>query len=143
MVTLDLSGKWTAVKKGSDDEIPATVPGCIHTDLLAAGRIEDPFYRDRENELMWIGENDWVYKREFTLDNTFLSHERILLRCEGLDTFARITVNGHRIGEVSNSFRVWEFDLKPYLLAGNNHIEVIFKSPFPFIKGTLRLRCLY
>ncbi len=143
MVTLDLSGKWTVVKKGSDDEIPATVPGCIHTDLLAGGRIEDPFYRDREIELMWIGESDWIYKREFILDDIFLSHERILLRCEGLDTFARITVNGHRIGEASNSFRVWEFDLKPYLHAGNNHIEVLFRSPFPFIKAKQKQRALF
>lgn len=27
----------------SDDLLPAQVPGCVHTDLLAAGLIPDPF----------------------------------------------------------------------------------------------------
>ena len=27
----------------ADNAIPATVPGCVHTDLLAAGVIADPF----------------------------------------------------------------------------------------------------
>ena len=28
---------------GFGDWIPATVPGCVHTDLLRAGKIPDPF----------------------------------------------------------------------------------------------------
>jgi len=34
------------------------VPGCIHTDLLAAGKIADPFYRDNEKDVQWVGETD-------------------------------------------------------------------------------------
>ncbi len=30
-------------------DVPATVPGCVHTDLLAAGLIPDPFRDDNES----------------------------------------------------------------------------------------------
>ncbi len=33
----------------------ANVPGSVQTDLLAAGAIGDPFYRDNEAGLQWIG----------------------------------------------------------------------------------------
>src|ERR1700730_14362746 len=35
---------------GSDTDVwmPATVPGCVHTDLLANKKIEDPFYAQNE-----------------------------------------------------------------------------------------------
>ena len=36
-------------------DVPATVPGCVHTDLLAAGLIEDPYPDDNETRLGWIG----------------------------------------------------------------------------------------
>ena len=45
MQRLSLNGEWQLQQVGSDEVIPANVPGCVHTDLLAAGKIEEPFYR--------------------------------------------------------------------------------------------------
>ncbi|MGJ6965489.1 glycosyl hydrolase 2 galactose-binding domain-containing protein, partial [Streptosporangium sp. G11] len=43
---------WTLHQvDGGVSHVPATVPGCVHTDLLAAGLIEDPFLDDNENRL--------------------------------------------------------------------------------------------
>jgi len=53
-----LNGSWQVAKGGTEDWIPAQVPGCIHTDLLAAGKIADPFYRDNEKDVQWVGETD-------------------------------------------------------------------------------------
>ncbi len=44
-------------------EIAATVPGCVHTDLLRAGLIPDPYLDDNESALAWIGLVDWEYSR--------------------------------------------------------------------------------
>ena len=41
---VDLGGTWRVAMEGSDQAIDATVPGCIHTDLLAAKKIPDPFF---------------------------------------------------------------------------------------------------
>ena len=68
MQKIDLAGEWTLKQAGKGGGIGANVPGCVHTDLLAAGKIPDPFHRDNETRLQWIGEVDWVYSRTFTVD---------------------------------------------------------------------------
>ena len=133
METLNLGGAWQVTQAGAAAAIPAVVPGCIHTDLLAAGRIPDPFVRDNEDRLHWIGEAEWTYSRTFAVPAELLAHARVLLRCEGLDTLATVRVNGREVGCADNMFRVWEFDVKDALVAGENVIEVQFASPLPLI----------
>lgn len=41
---------------------PATVPGVVHTDLMANGIIEDPYFRLNERGLQWIDKEDWIYR---------------------------------------------------------------------------------
>jgi beta-mannosidase len=130
MQTLNLTGdQWAVSKKGDGDSIPAVVPGCIHTDLMAAGVIDDPFYRDNELDLFWIGESDWVYSRSFDVTPKFLAHDRLLLQCDGLDTLATVKLNGKRLGRADNMFRRWEFDVAKHLRPGANTLTVTFTSP--------------
>jgi beta-mannosidase len=132
--SLDLNGAWQAAQAGTENWIPAAVPGCIHTDLLAAGKIPDPFYRDNERAVQWVGESGWIYRRRFQTPPEALAHDRVLFRCEGLDTLATIKINGREIGRADNMFRVWEFDAKSALTAGENTIEILFNSPLPYIR---------
>jgi beta-mannosidase len=132
---LPLNGAWQAVRVGSDDWIPAQVPGCIHTDLLAAGKIPDPFYRDNEKSVQWIGETDWVFRRTFQVADGLLARRAVRLRCEGLDTLATIRLNGQEIGKTNNMFRTWEFDARPFLKPGENSIEIKISSPAAFVKA--------
>ncbi len=109
--TLNLDGAWQVAPGDSTDWLPATVPGCIHTDLLAAGKIPDPFFRDNEQKLQWISETNWTYRRTFEVSAADLAHDRVLLHCAGLDTmFATIRVNGHELAHTDNMFRTYEFD---------------------------------
>lgn len=41
---------------------PATVPGFIHTDLMANGIIEDPYYGSNEDSVQWVGQREWHYR---------------------------------------------------------------------------------
>src|SRR5215207_7262273 len=123
-----LNGVWEVRQVGGDATYSAAVPGCVHLDLLAAGAIPDPFYRDVELDVLWVGETDWVYSRTFTVDEALLAHERVLLHCDGLDTLATIRLNNQIIAATDNMFRAWEFDAKPYLQAGENRIEITFAS---------------
>ncbi len=137
---VDLTGRWSLRRDGSPEWMEAQVPGCVHTDLLAAGTIADPFVGDNENELRWICEEGWTYQREFHVPGEFLSQAGILLCCEGLDTIARIVLNGKPLGTTDNMFRSWEFDVRPFLLAGGNQIEIRFESPLDYIKGRQQIR---
>ena len=114
----DLGGRWQVVREGTTEVIPATVPGCIHTDLLAAKKIPDPFFRDNERAVQWIGEANWIYRRSFDVPAELLEREHVLLRCEGLDTLATVRVNGHEVAKADNMFRTYEFDVKKLLKSG-------------------------
>lgn len=129
----NLDGTWHVSKAGTTDWIPAHVPGCIHTDLLAAGKISDPFYRENEKDVQWVGQTDWLYRRTFNVSSELLSRKYISLRCDGLDTLATISINGHEVGQADNMFRTWQFDVKPLLKPGENKIEVLFKSAAAFV----------
>ena len=111
MNIISLNGPWLFRKEKDETWLAATVPGCVHTDLLAANQIPDPYYRDNENKLKWIGETSWIYKRKFNLPAEFLQQSKILLRCKSLDTLAKISINGQAIGKTDNQFRTWEFDV--------------------------------
>ena len=39
--------------------LPATVPGTVHTDLLALKRIPDPYIDLNEKAVQWIEERNW------------------------------------------------------------------------------------
>lgn len=145
MQILSLNGEWQLSKPGQESPIPATVPGCVHTALLAADQIPDPYYRENELKLFWIGETDWIYRRRFDVDPALLGEEHVLLRCKGLDTLARVTVNGVEVGRTDNMFRIWEFDVKSILNRGSgdeNYIEVYFAAPMPYVTAKLAERNL-
>src|SRR6185369_11492037 len=82
---------------GFGDWLPAEVPGCVHTDLLRAGKIPDPFYGTNEKALQWIEHTDWEYRSTFAADAALLRRERIEIVFQGLDTFADVSVNGVRV----------------------------------------------
>jgi len=50
MKTQTLTGMWEFRQVGMDQWAPATVPGGVHTDLLALGTIPDPFVGDNEKK---------------------------------------------------------------------------------------------
>lgn len=73
----EINDGWMFHKVGTNDWHAATVPGCVHTDLLANKLIADPFYRDNESKLQWIDKYSWEYKTTLTLDKTTLDRQNI------------------------------------------------------------------
>ncbi|MFC0530099.1 glycoside hydrolase family 2 protein [Phytohabitans kaempferiae] len=111
-------------------QVPAAVPGCVHTDLLAAGRIPDPYLDDNETALGWIGHADWVYETAFEWDAT--SRSRVDLACAGLDTVATVFLNGAELGTTANMHRSYRFDARPHLRTGENRLRVHFGSAYRY-----------
>ena len=111
------------------DWIPAEVPGSVQTDLLRAKIIPEPFYRDNEKRLQWIGIEDWQYQTTFDVPASTLSRKHIELVFQGLDTYATVYLNGQGVLHADNMFRIWRADAKPYLKQGSNTLQVVFRSP--------------
>jgi len=59
MQIFSLNETWQLYQTDQPDPIPATVPGCVHLDLLAAGLIPDPYDRANEQDLAVIGRIIW------------------------------------------------------------------------------------
>src|SRR6478609_10924715 len=109
--------------------IPASVPGCVHTDLLAAGLIEDPFDGANETDQQWISDTTWRFETAFEwTDDGAARHD---LAAAGLDTIATIEVNGVVVGRTQNQHRSYRFDIGGALRGGRNTIAVEFAAPVP------------
>jgi beta-mannosidase len=67
MLRTDLRKGWSVRALGSDraglltGTYSAEVPGCVHTDLMAAGVIPDPYLDGNETAHRWMHEIDWPY----------------------------------------------------------------------------------
>ena len=124
-----LSGAWAFRQVDTVEWIRASVPGGVHTDLLALGKIPDPFDSDNETAVMWIAEADWQYRCNFIPSSEILDEERIFLVADGLDTMAEIRLNGEFIDNVNNQFRRWEWEIGDRLQDGENELAILFSSP--------------
>src|SRR3954469_25234376 len=124
-----LQSGWRFREVGKDAWHNATVPGCVHTDLLNNKLIEDPFYRDNEQKLQWIGKTDWEYQTTFNVTPDILKHQHLELVFEGLDTYAEVFLNDTSLLKADNMFRVWRADAKSALHAGLNTLRIRFRSP--------------
>jgi beta-mannosidase len=122
---------WT-LSAGDRDiaAIAATVPGCVHTDLLAAGLIVDPYLDDNETQLTWIGHTTWSYRTAF--DWRPQGYDRVQLLFEGLDTVATVYLNGTRIADTANMHRSYRIDVGQLLTEGENGLEVVFRAPYEY-----------
>lgn len=143
MNIIQLDGSWKFRKESDSSWLPATVPGCVHTDLLAADRIPDPYYRDNENKLKWIGETAWIYARIFNVPARFLKQSKVILRCDSLDTITTISINGQVIGKTNNQFCAWEFDVRDVLRSGENEISIHFASALLYGQECLKERYVH
>ncbi len=113
--------------------VAAQVPGTVHTDLLAAGLIPDPFFGMNEKDLQWIARNDWRYENYFDLPEFSQNRASWWLVFEGLDTVTEIWLNGQLLGSTQNMFRSYRFKIGDRLQAKENHLRIVFRSPLQWI----------
>jgi beta-mannosidase len=141
MLHLPLNGSWSLCSREGEVRVAASIPGCVHTDLLAANVIADPWYRDNETAIHQVWKRDWIYERTFVVDEELLSHPHIFLRCQGLDTLATVQINQTIVLEADNMHRTREAELGGVLHAGTNTIRITFTSPREtMIRGDARRR---
>src|SRR6266568_9496545 len=120
---------WQFREAGKDKWYPASVPGCVHTDLLKNKLIDDPFFRDNEKKLQWIGKTDWEYQTTLNLTAEMLKQTNLELVFEGLDTYADVFLNDRLLIGTDNMFRTWRLDAKRLAKPGANSLRIRFRSP--------------
>jgi len=126
---INLTENWTFRSVDDKQWNNATVPGTIHTDLIAIGKIDDPFYRLNEHDVQWIDKKDWIYRTSFELTEDVLNKQNSYLEFPGLDTYAKIFLNDTLLANTDNMFRSYDIDVKDFLKLGTNKLEVLLESP--------------
>lgn len=126
---VNLGGAWRMREADSETWHSAHVPGSVYADLMADGTMPDPFWRENELDAFERMKKDYVYQRAFTVTEAQLAHAHVELVCEGLDTLAHVSLNGHEIAFTNNMHITWVWDVKEQLHAGENTLEMRFDSP--------------
>jgi beta-mannosidase len=86
-ISLNLGGDmWTLHGESKQGPISATIPGSTYTNLLAAGAIPDPFYRENNGKVQWVAEKMWLFERSFEVPDHLHEKQHVELVCHGFDT---------------------------------------------------------
>jgi beta-mannosidase len=121
---LDLAGCWTLSDESGAHVVPFDLPGDGVTALAKAGVIPDPYWGRNEYDCRWVSERDWLARRVFQHDGSAAE-----LVVEGLDTVAEVRLNGVLVLSGANVHRRWRVDVSSALKAGENAVEIHFRSP--------------
>ena len=139
--TVSLNGPWrlsyglfdksapqtpAELKASNWPQIPATVPGNVELDLLAAGIIKNPETGNNVNDLRKYEAYQWWYSRTFDTPK-LAPGERAEIVFEGLDCLGTVWVNDKPVGKTDNMLIAHRFDVTEALSpagAGPNTIHV-------------------
>lgn len=129
MNTYNLNGQWNMTRVSTGENYSVKVPSDNYTQLLELGVIPDPYYKDNEKKVEWVGREDWTYEKTFTLTENDLANRKILLVCKALDTICDVYVNDTLIGKGENAHLKYEFSMKENAKAGENTLKIVFSAP--------------
>lgn len=104
--------------------LPATVPGNVHTDLLALGRIPDPFFAEQYRESEWIAACDWWYRRLIEPPPDFSTESRAFLIFTGIDYLSAIFINGQEMARHEGMFSAQTIEISEALRHGPVEVAV-------------------
>jgi beta-mannosidase len=153
MRRVELRTGWTlrAISGDTGGRVPDTyaadVPGCVHTDLMAAGVIPDPYLDGNEAVLRWMYDIDWRYARVLdprelpALEQTGTG-ERVDLVFEGIDTVATVRLRDGEdeieLGRTYNMHRSYRFDVSRHLADRPVALEVDLASATAYAEAERR-----
>jgi len=106
------------------EELPARVPGDVFSDLMAAGKIADPYVGLNSERVQWVNNHDWLYRGTAVGLGDGARH---WLEFMGLDYRYAISWNGAEIFRGEGMFSRRLFEVVPRRGA-NNVVEVRFSG---------------
>ena len=133
-VEYDLSSSsgstWNVRNSDGSINVPASIPGLIHTDLLSAGILkENPYFRFNEVEQSWVcKEQYWVYSTSFQIPE-LSSGGPLSIELAGVDTVGTIKINDYVIGRTENAFQTYIFEVPIELITDTNTLSIEIASP--------------
>ncbi|EJD54587.1 glycoside hydrolase family 2 protein [Auricularia subglabra TFB-10046 SS5] len=126
----ELSANWQFAQVATNlTWLPVSrIPTTAQVELINAKKVADPYLGLGDQDIQWVGDEDWKFRTTFNVDGTELSQPHVDLVFEGLDTFATVNLNGKEILSANNQFLSYRVDAKSNLKATGNELEILFES---------------
>lgn len=129
-----LNNSWTLKCVSTGMIFPAKVPGSVFECLVTLGQMDDPFWRDNENQAMEYMKQDYEYVCNFDVDAKIWRSCVKELVFEGVDTIADIFLNGKKLAAIDNMHRTWRYRVEDILVETDNELRVYLHGPIPYIR---------
>lgn len=125
---LATSQEWLACKNSA--------PSDIFVELMHYNKIPDPFKKQNETLVQWVGQTGWLYRCDFTCNEAIQEGRHADLVFDGLDTFCSAYLvsstnsltaklmrfqNGEKIHSSDNMFRGYRTSITSLLSASASH----------------------
>ncbi|GLQ17353.1 beta-mannosidase [Maritalea porphyrae] len=123
---LHLNDGWTIESADKSKCADLRVPGDVHSALLASEQTPNPYWRDTEQSLDWIHEQEWTASTDFEFEGDIC--KRHILTFMSVDCVATVHLNDVEIGQCNSQFKRWDFDTSAALKLGKNALRVTFHS---------------
>lgn len=104
-----------------------TLPGDVHTALIAAGEIPEPYFGCNEDLVQWVYQTAWAVERRFVAGAADLAGHLTLTLSE-VDCLATIKVNGEVVAQTDNAFVRHDIDVTGQLHEGENVLRLEFAA---------------
>ena len=122
---LDLGGEFVLTSPTRATRAKIQLPGDVHTALLAAGEIPDPYFGANEQAVMWVHKTPWTMERGFAASRTDIDGY-LTLTLENVDCIATVFLNGEEIARTQNQFIRYDIDVSGKVSAGANTLRLDF-----------------
>ncbi|XP_017845384.1 beta-mannosidase-like [Drosophila busckii] len=125
----ELTNGWSLREKGSDTFISVPkIPSGVYTALEKTyGDLQAP---GNDINLRWIANRTWIYNITFDLPDELSVDSLVNLTLHGIDTVAKIWLNGELLGSTDNMFVRYSFVVGHVLQSnGPNLLEIELLSP--------------
>lgn len=132
--TQNLQNGWQMKAVEETDWLAAKIPGSVYSTYLEHGKIENPYWRDNEDEALLLSEKDYEYRLEFEVSAELLKKDHVALEFAGIDTLADIELNGKWLGHTDNMHRSFRYEVKELLMETGNTLHVVLHSPLAYIR---------
>ena len=124
---IDLGGRFTltAPERGWRGKID--LPGDVHTALLEAGEIPDPYFGQNEDAVAWVYKTPWTVERTFDVPAD-MNDGFLTLTLSEIDCIATVLLNGAVIAETQNQFIRYDIDVTGKVRPGENTLTIAFAA---------------
>ncbi|MEX0860207.1 MAG: glycoside hydrolase family 2 protein [Cucumibacter sp.] len=122
---VSLAGIWRLTSRRQQDTFEIALPGDVHSALLKAGAIPDPYFADNEAKVEWVSRTPWALTREFDAGTDLAGNWTLTL--SEVDCIASVFLNDIEIGKLDNQFIRYDLEVTGKLRAGANTLRIEFE----------------